>query len=150
MLSNRSTRPDEIAGSEETGEKTDKMTLWLYPELRRVKDANERNAILSAVRRRWPDLSFLLWIAILLVATVIFLRWYGLAGWGGFVGSMAGGLVLPISYLRRRKCDRVAIRWKLVERGIPICISCGYDTRNLPENRCPECGKEFEPIESKP
>ena len=25
------------------------------------------------------------------------------------------------------------------------CLSCHYDLRNLPENRCPECGREFDP-----
>jgi len=25
------------------------------------------------------------------------------------------------------------------------CLSCNYDLRNLPENRCPECGREFDP-----
>jgi hypothetical protein len=25
------------------------------------------------------------------------------------------------------------------------CPSCKYDLRNLSENRCPECGREFDP-----
>jgi hypothetical protein len=25
------------------------------------------------------------------------------------------------------------------------CLSCGYDLRGLPENRCPECGRAFDP-----
>jgi hypothetical protein len=25
------------------------------------------------------------------------------------------------------------------------CLSCNYDLRNLPDNRCPECGREFDP-----
>ena len=25
------------------------------------------------------------------------------------------------------------------------CLSCNYDLRNLPEHRCPECGREFDP-----
>jgi hypothetical protein len=25
------------------------------------------------------------------------------------------------------------------------CLSCQYDLRDLPENRCPECGREFDP-----
>lgn len=25
------------------------------------------------------------------------------------------------------------------------CLGCGYDLRSLPENRCPECGRGFDP-----
>jgi predicted amidophosphoribosyltransferase len=25
------------------------------------------------------------------------------------------------------------------------CLSCHYDLKNRPENRCPECGREFDP-----
>jgi len=28
------------------------------------------------------------------------------------------------------------------------CPNCGYDTRNLPQPRCPECGQTWEPINS--
>jgi len=30
------------------------------------------------------------------------------------------------------------------------CGKCGYDLQGLPEPRCPECGKSFEPQEAKP
>ena len=28
------------------------------------------------------------------------------------------------------------------------CLDCGYDLRGLPENRCPECGRAFDPSNS--
>jgi hypothetical protein len=28
------------------------------------------------------------------------------------------------------------------------CLNCKYDLRNLPEHRCPECGREFDPNDS--
>jgi len=28
------------------------------------------------------------------------------------------------------------------------CLGCGYDLRGLPENRCPECGRAFDPDDS--
>jgi hypothetical protein len=29
------------------------------------------------------------------------------------------------------------------------CLSCHYDLRKLSEHRCPECGREFDPSDSK-
>lgn len=37
------------------------------------------------------------------------------------------------------------LRKLLRERGVPICLHCGYDLRGLTEARCPECGNPFEP-----
>jgi hypothetical protein len=28
-----------------------------------------------------------------------------------------------------------------------LCLGCGYDLRGLPENRCPECGRAFDPVD---
>lgn len=35
-----------------------------------------------------------------------------------------------------------ALRRKLLERGIPVCLACGYSLRGQPSDstRCPECG----------
>lgn len=32
------------------------------------------------------------------------------------------------------------LREQLRERGVPICVACGYDTRSSTTPRCPECG----------
>src|SRR5438045_4421546 len=36
-----------------------------------------------------------------------------------------------------------------VSRGHPIglCLTCGYALRGLPTPRCPECGREFDPMD---
>jgi len=62
------------------------------------------------------------------------IQWYGsiygpwLVG-VGFVVVLVRGLV----FVPRRS-----------ERG--LCRGCGYDLRGLPEPRCPECGKSFDPV----
>jgi len=48
------------------------------------------------------------------------------------------------TYLARRRLRRYC-RQRLVTKGVPICIECGYDLRGQVEPRCPECGKEFDP-----
>jgi hypothetical protein len=37
------------------------------------------------------------------------------------------------------------LRRYLNERGVPVCMRCGYDLRAIIEPRCPECGSAFEP-----
>ncbi len=44
-----------------------------------------------------------------------------------------------------RRRIRMVLRQMLQKKGIPICITCGYDLHGLPEPRCPECGREFDP-----
>ena len=53
-------------------------------------------------------------------------------------------MLIPLLIMRYRKWMRKYLRSYLNENGIPICMSCGYDLRNLEEHRCPECGTEFE------
>lgn len=55
---------------------------------------------------------------------------------------MAVGLVvssLVAVAIARRNMLRV-IRIGVCAAGIPVCIACGYQTRELPMPRCPECG----------
>ncbi len=39
---------------------------------------------------------------------------------------------------------RSHVRQKLLEAGVPVCLSCGYDLRGQVEPRCPECGQAFD------
>jgi hypothetical protein len=58
--------------------------------------------------------------------------------------SAAGILFGPgvvLLALRRRN------QWRLREH---ICLGCGYDLRHLPEPRCPECGRPFQPRPASP
>ena len=40
---------------------------------------------------------------------------------------------------------RKSVRRKLAERGVLVCLHCGYDLRGQTVCRCPECGKAFDP-----
>lgn len=43
-----------------------------------------------------------------------------------------------------RHAMRRSLREMLIDRGVPICVHCGYDLHAAPEPRCPECGREFD------
>jgi hypothetical protein len=70
-------------------------------------------------------------------------------GEGTFVGLIVGitvaawafGPGLVLLFLARRLERR---------RELQVCVGCGYDLRRLPGNRCPECGRPFEPAEARP
>ena len=55
--------------------------------------------------------------------------------------SLCAGLVLGLANKNRL---RRLVRQELHERGIPVCMNCGYDLRGQTEPRCPECGKPIE------
>jgi hypothetical protein len=40
------------------------------------------------------------------------------------------------------------LRRQLIERGVPICLACGYDLRGQMTPRCPECGQPAEGLVS--
>jgi len=43
-----------------------------------------------------------------------------------------------------RNAIQRSLRRQLRERGVAICISCGYDLRGQTVARCPECGVDFD------
>lgn len=61
--------------------------------------------------------------------------------WTPMIPSMmlGAGFGFAFQYLYRKPVQ-LALRKLLNDRGIPICMECGYDLRGLPEPRCPECG----------
>ena len=126
------------------------VTLWLFPELRRLEDDRTQKAVLRSVPSRHVWIPFVLpsvVILILLFAPIHYSEWRtGMMLAGLFAGVAPFGIAIMFARPKMRR----AIRRELVRRGIPICVHCGYDTRNLTENRCPECGKGFDPIEAKP
>ena len=59
--------------------------------------------------------------------------------------ALGGVLVGAESRLFFRARWRRSLREQLVERGVPICLACGYDLRGQLEPRCPECGTPCAP-----
>lgn len=52
-------------------------------------------------------------------------------------------IVAVIGIWIQRHIAGLAVREVLLERGIPVCVGCGYDLSLVPatEPRCPECGR---------
>ena len=59
--------------------------------------------------------------------------------------ALGGILVSVESRLLFRAGWQRSLRRQLVERGVPICLACGYDLRGQLEPRCPECGTPCAP-----
>ncbi len=73
----------------------------------------------------------------------------GLSGFALGLATMSFALAIvavPLLALRnaQRREVRKAIRKRLVEAGIAVCLSCGYDLRGQTAPRCPECGTPFD------
>lgn len=129
------------------------MLQFLYPELTRFTTREEEIAAYVKasqqaglpMRNTWPVRHALivwisvvvLWSAALGVCAFTFPSPSFLVGVAIFVCSV--GIVTGI-VLRFRNPIRRELRRILVDKGVPICIACGYDLRALPPGRCPECG----------
>lgn len=57
-----------------------------------------------------------------------------------------GALVIVSSWLSLATIRRSMRRFSdhLIERKFMVCFGCGYDLRNLPSDRCPECGNGYD------
>lgn len=133
-----------------------RFRIWLCPELTRFKTAESRLAAFrlalhQTFRRNWKFdvlVSIGLFLAVTLFAFVVnetkMFRavsiWIRFAFMVSF--SWAGAFVL---FILVRGPMRRHLRTQLVEKGIPICLACGYDLRGQVEARCPECGTPFDP-----
>ena len=130
------------------------MLRW-YPELLLVEQDGLRHELLKRATRKSR---LVLWVSLgILVGVVVsmILRWAVVDPYLPVSGSLAQAIMMPLIaypliWVWGRSGIRQALRNELHSIGRSVCIHCGYDTRKLTENRCPECGHEFEPIETKP
>lgn len=131
-----------------------------YPELAYFEASEERDKALdvamAAAKRGMGVWTVSIAAGLLIVGAAIdvsigrYLRGTAFEGvWGS---PNMGAFILPsIAFaglimlrIRRHRLDR-SLREQLVQRGVPICLECGYDLRGQTEARCPECGTAFDP-----
>ncbi len=131
------------------------MLRW-YPELQLVKQDLARRELLKRANRK-AYLTFWgvhAWLFAMVVSLI--LHWTITENYLHPVGAafttilVVPFIAVPLTYRWARSGIRRSLRNELRSMGHSICVPCGYDTRGLTEERCPECGKEFEPVEPKP
>ncbi len=58
-------------------------------------------------------------------------------------GSAAAVAMMAMNRVWHRPMQTY-VRRQLLDRGVAVCLNCGYDLRGLTEPRCPECATPFE------
>lgn len=128
--------------------KPNSIVVKLYPELARFRSDLERGDAYSwstsAVFVKPLMLGLLSVLMIGLFLGVYLARSLSQrAEWYDAVSFALPAALLVVSYLASRKPIRCQLRRQLLQRGIPVCIDCGYDLSGNVSGRCPECGKPF-------
>ncbi len=121
----------------------------LFPELARFESEKaQRRALFVATRHM--GLRGILWAALVLLwglSVALVARFVGIPDWALRYVVYPLLVALPAGsgpvWFGRRYVQR-SLRRQLLERGVPICLRCGYDLRGQTEPRCPECGKPFD------
>jgi len=137
----------------------------VFPEIVRFETKRERIAAYARAwssssmghmrRRRHPRIwSGLMSLFLFAVWILLCVRWGPrfINSFLSWLGPVCGWLVIAILVLvsflagpsvrihRHRHRIRTSLRWQLLQRGIPICPTCGYDLRGQVRDLCPECG----------
>lgn len=124
---------------------------WYYPELALCRTQFERMEASTRGRASAPAFSIrllapiLIFTAFAVIVPVIYMtaRPYWLPMWTmSPVITAAMFLFLFVMMMLVREHARRGIRVFLLERGIALCLECGYDLRGLDAETacCPECG----------
>jgi hypothetical protein len=125
-----------------------------FPELQLIDDESVRKQIWTAASSRSKRITIgaiFMFASIAMMAALIsrlpnHLEDHPLIG--GFIGylSVAAGATLGVFAATQLVKNDAARRIRLAinAHGVPVCVTCGYNTRDLPQPRCPECGTEFQ------
>ncbi len=131
--------------------------MWqerLFPELQRLETPQERRELLTAVERRtvglFKRIAFLVVLGavaglVCSVALIALARWLPIPRYarGPVTGAIVGAAsIFAVHIFWRRPLQR-EIRRELNQRGVPVCVRCGYDLTGLTQRRCPECATPF-------
>jgi len=127
----------------------------LLPELERFPTDLQKEEALRTAKSQRPTLLLASVFLVLVLATVgvmLYLTTTFLPPGrvSEFVGQMICQLLISLimAYMGIRLWVtpiRRSLRRTLVNRGVPICIPCGYDLRGQDKAACPECGAPFDP-----
>lgn len=137
------------------------VALWLWPELKHFDSPRERDkAMWVAVRPfvLWMILGYIVWMLpwFLLTYDKYLLAYLWVRTGVTKLGCVAGPLVvatlkilyifsyLVLAHALMKQRIYLSLRRQLRDRGIPLCMGCGYDLRGQIEPRCPECGRPIE------
>ena len=121
----------------------------VFPELARFENDEERTRVLKNYSRKVFRSGYtwvILFIGIPILTTLLVLvTRIALPGWSGYVSGVIAGVSFGAGFqwLLRSPLRR-NLRRELIDRGVPICLHCGYDLRGQNVPRCPECGVGFD------
>ena len=121
----------------------------ILPELYRFESDEERKAAMRQANSMvWGSARPWLWLFLLVITAVglIFARWqleeeYPVVEW---ICPAATSLLAGTWIWFCRSELRHLLREQLVDKGVPVCLRCGYDLRGQVDARCPECGTPFD------
>jgi hypothetical protein len=121
----------------------------VLPELHRFQSDEERKvAMRQANSMVWGSPRPWLWLFLLVITAVglIFARWqleeeYPVVEW---ICLAATSFFAGTWIWFCRSELRHLLREQLVDKGVAICLRCGYDLRGQVDPRCPECGTPFD------
>ncbi len=139
-----------------------------YPELHFFDSDKERWRMLKKSGKGWPTYSlmlvFLFYGASAVVITIVIVEHFNRSMSGIIAAYLPSSspphlatilfsvlmnipclLLVYLTCFLWRKRQRRFLREKLIAKGVPICIQCGYDLRGQIDPRCPECGTGFDP-----
>ena len=126
----------------------------VWPELRYFKSREEMREAKKAFRHDGPYRRRT-WITTILIAvgagafSSVVSRWLVSLGLSWVQASLVNMVLCGIAgaamflLLWRRPYTRFVRRY-LQDRGVAVCLKCGYDLRGQIEPRCPECGQAFD------
>jgi hypothetical protein len=140
-------RPEALATQQ--GRRIVSLKLRHYPELARFRHKREWKGALEHAKkvvresgryRITTGIAIVIALPLFFVAHPIMERYFAVKVTVYVLIPMLGSL----AGLSFRKELRRSLRKQLANRGVAICVPCGYDLRGQAEPRCPECGVAFD------
>jgi len=121
----------------------------MFPEILLFETAQQRDAVCQAVTKQsWPTLVICIPLLIFVVTILVMEHIFdcfpeesdsisALYLFGPMICSF-----LPVGIIIIRRY-RQLLRKKLLELGIPVCLKCGCDLRDIEGTNCPKCGTQL-------